>query len=1026
MACREFFMNKNDDHVEFTMSAKSKSSSISDTTLAEVFRCFICMEKLRDAHLCPHCSKLCCYVCIRRWLTEQRSQCPHCRASLHLHELVNCRWVEEVTQQIETIQAVNSNSTRDDSDRDRCPTHHEKLSVYCWTCSCCICHQCALWGGTHSGHTFKPLEEVYEQHITQLKDEVAQLRRRLMELISFVQDVEKNVESVRAAKDERVREIRNAIEMMIARLDNQLKTKLLTLMGQKNVLTQETEQLEHLLQEIEHQLHLCSRSELITRSSELSRMIHQVRKKPMTSFVNSPVPADFYSEIVPGYDSSTFMMHQFTHLQHKADPVYSPPLHVNGLCWRLKVYPDGNGVVRGNYLSVFLELSAGMPECSKYEYKVEMIHQSSRDSSKNILREFASDFEIGECWGYNRFFRLDLLASEGYLNTENDSLLLRFQVRPPTFYQRCKEQQWYTNQLLAVQNQYIQEINELKERLNVETARNSVSATKVDTQNVGACGSSVELGACCAAGPSTESPSDKNKLITSNITSSASVGSVTHSCPSNKSFVTCSSQSVSAQSSKHTSSDTSQNLDKCFENIRLSLPTSMRTPKKQQKHVAGCCSKSMDKAESTSNSIGPRGCDKTEVRLFRSLASSLSTPNLRSSKITLSSSSCESVELPDPEFLDEISQVNLNDAAVIIEDSIDENDVDNETMSGENDVEYAEFSMAQRYLLANRNNNDDIAEESNVSRSSILEGMEDEVMIFQLFEIQDTVSGNNSTTSLLAMQNNEDTPALSNARRPLIFPSILDSLNDISPVQSLDAGFGCNGGVSVSAPASTSVSTTSSTTSFINSSVSAAAFIPPSVFRMTTVDSSSSTSALPTSSYERSSAVSPDNPFARLGASASSSNESSNIYWGPGYSLEPFSWNKMSSQSLDNSLRLNRNSASASQPRTSVTNSSTAYFDSIIDSFQLSPVTSSNQIAGMNNGGDNISESPEQLISTNEQHAPDVQASTSRDITFSWLPSLRAGSSRKSTVNSRAARPNSPPNKDVKEKGSDRASGDQD
>lgn len=54
-----------------------------------------------------------------------------------------------------------------------------------------------------------------------------------------------------------------------------------------------------------------------------------------------------------------------------------------------------------------------------------MIHQSSRDSSKNILREFASDFEIGECWGYNRFFRLDLLASEGYLNTENDSLLLR-------------------------------------------------------------------------------------------------------------------------------------------------------------------------------------------------------------------------------------------------------------------------------------------------------------------------------------------------------------------------------------------------------------------------------------------------------------------------------------------------------------------------------------------------------------------------------------------------------------------------
>lgn len=58
-------------------------------------------------------------------------------------------------------------------------------------------------------------------------------------------------------------------------------------------------------------------------------------------------------------------MHGFLRLQQKADPVYSTPLHCNGLCWRLKAYPDGNGVVRGNYLSVFLELSAGYPETSK-------------------------------------------------------------------------------------------------------------------------------------------------------------------------------------------------------------------------------------------------------------------------------------------------------------------------------------------------------------------------------------------------------------------------------------------------------------------------------------------------------------------------------------------------------------------------------------------------------------------------------------------------------------------------------------
>lgn len=104
-----------------------------------------------------------------------------------------------------------------------------------------------------------PTELVYETHIAQVKEEVSQLRSHLRDIVGLVLDVEKNVETVRNAKDERVREIRNAVELIVGRLDAQLKNKLLTLMRQKNSLTQETEQLEHLLQEIEHQLNTGSR-----------------------------------------------------------------------------------------------------------------------------------------------------------------------------------------------------------------------------------------------------------------------------------------------------------------------------------------------------------------------------------------------------------------------------------------------------------------------------------------------------------------------------------------------------------------------------------------------------------------------------------------------------------------------------------------------------------------------------------------------------------------------------------------------
>lgn len=52
-----------------------------------------------------------------------------------------------------------------------------------------------------------------------------------MNMYTYIWFQERNIESVKNAKDERVREIRNAVELMIARLEAQLKSKLLTLIG---------------------------------------------------------------------------------------------------------------------------------------------------------------------------------------------------------------------------------------------------------------------------------------------------------------------------------------------------------------------------------------------------------------------------------------------------------------------------------------------------------------------------------------------------------------------------------------------------------------------------------------------------------------------------------------------------------------------------------------------------------------------------------------------------------------------------
>lgn len=69
---------------------------------------------------------------------------------------------------------------------------------------------------------------------------------------------------------------------------------------------------------------------------------------------------DFKSELVPEYDHGEYVLHNFSRMRHSEDPVYSPVLLAQGISWRLKVYPNGNGsAAHGNYISVFLEMYKG-------------------------------------------------------------------------------------------------------------------------------------------------------------------------------------------------------------------------------------------------------------------------------------------------------------------------------------------------------------------------------------------------------------------------------------------------------------------------------------------------------------------------------------------------------------------------------------------------------------------------------------------------------------------------------------------
>ena len=57
--------------------------------------------------------------------------------------------------------------------------------------------------------------------------------------------------------------------------------------------SRETELIEHVLQDIEHRVSTSGKAEVILKQQDLLNSIQLICRKPMTSFVTTPIPCDF-------------------------------------------------------------------------------------------------------------------------------------------------------------------------------------------------------------------------------------------------------------------------------------------------------------------------------------------------------------------------------------------------------------------------------------------------------------------------------------------------------------------------------------------------------------------------------------------------------------------------------------------------------------------------------------------------------------------------------------------------------------
>ena len=450
-------------------------------------------------------------------------------------QLVNGRFFNNIKSVINKLNQTKISSPKQSNPIDRtrssnhsiesCCTVHPAttLTYYCHTCVACICSDCVILDQSHSAHHITKLSDVYNTHLQLIQSELQLLIERRTSIKQIECDINHHMLQLKQIKDSRTIELQQLFACAESNLQQQLKEKLLELLNDKTDALKEIELCDNIIDELQHTIRYTRNhpSILIEKTGSYMDILQHIHKKDVQSLCQHDVDNEFNNDLVTDFITSTFkfpLNNQHSLLLSDIDDnididesiIYSDPLIFAGYTFRLKIYTNGTGVAKSQFLSVFLELTdhssssvAIIPSCdtNQFEYSVTIHHHN--DAQRDVTRTFQSHFERSECWGYAKFYRLDNIIHDGYLD-DNQHVSLTYRVRAPTYMALTRCQNQYIQQLesnTTLQNNQIMQLQDkISELLNqaqmcadqvhhcynntqLQHTVNTLSVQSIDTQN---------------------------------------------------------------------------------------------------------------------------------------------------------------------------------------------------------------------------------------------------------------------------------------------------------------------------------------------------------------------------------------------------------------------------------------------------------------------------------------------------------------------------------------------------------------
>jgi hypothetical protein len=387
----------------------------------EVFFCPITSQIMKDPVVDPEGNS---YerAAIEGWLRRNTTS-PITRSPLRPEDLVPNRALRAA---IELQREGHAQRANVDDGTQQCREHSLPYTYFCSTCSAPLCSgaprkspcpapwspaaiphtwrcahvDCAILASAHRGHSIDRLDNVYSSHRQRVAADVDKVRDRLADLGRVRHDIEANIELVNDHHEVVVTELNAAFKEVLARLQAQLAQKLVTLVRQKEEVRADEDAALCVVHSEKQLANAASMPAFIAASEQLCSSARQACQKSLVDPAADVVPHnDFICELTPPWEGAHFRLHKYSVLRENArgeasEALYSQPfISSSGLTWRLKVYPNGNGVAKDMYLSVFVELTHAHSEhnVAQYEYRIEMLSSSGDDErpQPQMVREYS-------------------------------------------------------------------------------------------------------------------------------------------------------------------------------------------------------------------------------------------------------------------------------------------------------------------------------------------------------------------------------------------------------------------------------------------------------------------------------------------------------------------------------------------------------------------------------------------------------------------------------------------------------------